>query len=399
MITVTRVRLARRRLDPALAPFAWSRAAIWAAAVLFAFWLQPDHTRAHGPTPGGFGYWYRLWANWDGAWFAQIAHHGYGTNAGTAAFYPLYTGLLAILGRVFAGQYIAAGIVLSLTAAAAAFVLLRRLTVLELGEDAARRATVALAIFPLSFFLQAVYSESLFLALAVGAFYAARRERWLVAAAAVALAFLTRPTALALWLALLVLAWRSPARTRALAYVAPTPIAFGLFPLLLKVQTGDALAFAHAESYWHRSVSAAGPLGGIYDGASAAAHGLHALFTTPTPPDWTYPANLTLPQVAAVNVEAFVWLVVFAVLTVVVWRALGTAYGLFAAVSLAIPLAEPWNVFPLFSLPRFGLVVFPFFMALALLGRTPRRATALVVVGATLLAVDVARWALWYWVA
>jgi hypothetical protein len=215
----------------------------------------------------------------------------------------------------------------------------------------------------------------------------------------VALAFLTRPTALALWLALLVLAWRSPLRTRALAAVAPTPVAFGLFPLLLHEQTGDALAFAHAETYWHRSISSAGPFGGIYDGANAAAHGLHALFTTPTPPDWTYPANLTLPQVAAVNVEAFLWFVVFVALTVVVWRTLGAAYGLFAAVSLAIPLAEPWNVFPLFSLPRFGLVIFPFFMALGLLARTPRRATLLVVVGVTLLAVDVARWALWYWVA
>jgi hypothetical protein len=100
-----------------------------------------------------------------------------------------------------------------------------------------------------------------------------------------------------------------------------------------------------------------------------------------------------------VNVEAFLWLLVFVALTIVAWRALGAAYGLFAAASLAIPLAEPWNVFPLFSLPRFGLVVFPFFIALALLARTPVRATALAVLGATLLAVDVARWALWYWVS
>ena len=393
------MRPAGRRLDPALAPFAWSRAAIWAAAILFAFWLRPDRPRLHGPTPGGSGYWYGLWANWDGAWFVQIAQHGYAAEGGTAAFYPLYPGLLAILGRAFGGAYVAAGIVLSLAAAAAAFVLLRRLTTLELGVENAHRATVALAVFPLSFFLQAVYSESLFLALVLGAFYAARRERWAFAAAAVALAFLTRPTALAVWAALLALAWQSPLRKRALALVAPTPIAFGLFPLLLQVHTGDALAFAHAETYWHRSVSSAGPFGGIYDGATAAAHGLHALFTTSTPADWTYPANLTLPQVAAVNVEAFLWLAVFVALTVVVWRTLGTAYGLFAVVSLAIPLAEPWNVFPLFSLPRFGLVIFPFFMALAVLAGTPRRATALAVIGATLLAVDVARWALWYWVA
>ena len=99
------------------------------------------------------------------------------------------------------------------------------------------------------------------------------------------------------------------------------------------------------------------------------------------------------------NVEGFAFLVLFLALTVVVWRRLGAAYGVFAALSLVLPLSEPWNVFPLYSLPRFGLVVFPFFMALAALARSPRRYAVLIVCSATLLAVDVARWALWRWVA
>jgi Mannosyltransferase (PIG-V) len=393
------VRVALRRLDPALVPFAWSRAAIWGLAAIVAASLSPDHPRAHGPTPGGHGYWYGLWANWDGAWFAQIAHHGYASGAGTPAFYPLYPALLAVLGRVFAGQYVVAGIVLALACAAVAFVLLRRLTALELGDEAASRATLALAIFPLSFFLQAVYSESLFLVLAIATFYAARKERWALAAAALALAFLTRPTAIALWIAALILAWRSPLRRRALELIVPTPLAFIAFPILLKHQTGDAFAFIHAEKYWHRHFSALGPLGGIIDGAKAAGHGVHAIIATSTPPDWTYPANLDLKETAAVNVEAFAWLVLFVVLAVVVWRALGAAYGAYAAVSLAIPLAEPWNVFPLFSLPRFGLVIFPFFMVLGLLARTRVRLTVLVACSTLLLAYLVGRWALWWWVA
>jgi hypothetical protein len=100
-----------------------------------------------------------------------------------------------------------------------------------------------------------------------------------------------------------------------------------------------------------------------------------------------------------VNVEAFAYLVLFLALTVFVWRRLGAAYGLFAAVGLALPLAEPWNVFPLFSLPRFGLVIFPFFMALGALTRNRRAYAAVLACSAILLAVDVARWALWYWVA
>jgi Mannosyltransferase (PIG-V) len=393
------VRVALRRLDPAIVPFAWSRAAIWGLAAAVAAWLAPDQPRAHGPTPGGHGYWYDLWANWDGAWFAQIAHHGYASGAGTPAFYPLFPALLAVLGRVFAGQYVFAGIVLALACAAFSFILLRRLTALELGDAAASRATLALAIFPLSFFLQAVYSESLFLLLAIATFYFARKERWTLTAAALALSFLTRPTAIALWIGALILAWRSPLRRRALEWIVPTPLAFLAFPILLEHQTGDAFAFIHAEKYWHRHFSALGPLGGIVDGAKAAGHGVHAIIATSTPPDWTYPANLDLKETAAVNVEAFAWLVLFIALTVVVWRVLGAAYGAYAAVSLAIPLAEPWNVFPLFSLPRFGLVIFPFFMVLGLLARTPRRQTVLVACSTLLLAYLVGRWSLWWWVA
>ena len=77
---------------------------------------------------------------------------------------------------------------------------------------------------------------------------------------------------------------------------------------------------------------------------------------------------------AAENVQALVFLVLFIVLTVVAWRRFGAPYGLFAAVSLAIPLSYPSSRWPLLSLPRFGLVIFPLFLALAALTRAPARA-------------------------
>jgi hypothetical protein len=386
--------------DPALEPFVWSRLAIWSAAIVFAFWLRPFDPPARGPAPGhGAGYALDLWANWDGAWFVQIARHSYATRDGAAAFYPLYTGLLALLGRAFGGRYVAAGVVLSLAAAAASFVLLRRLAALELGEDAARRATVLLAVFPLSFFLQAVYSESIFLALAVGAFLAARTGRWTLAGAAAAAAFLARPAAVALWAGLLVLAWQAPRRGRALSRIGPAPLAFALFPLLLWLQVGDPLAFARAERYWHREPSPLGPLGGVADGAAAAARGLRDLVAPHQASNWVFPANLDVRHAAAVNVQGFLFLVVFLVLTVLVWRRLGAAYGTFAALALALPLAAPWSVLPLMSLPRFGLVVFPFYLVLADLACTPRRYAAIVACSVLVLALDLARWSLWGWVA
>ena len=68
-------------------------------------------------------------------------------------------------------------------------------------------------------------------------------------------------------------------------------------------------------------------------------------------------------------------------------------------ISIAIPLSVPSSRWPLLSLPRFGLVVFPLFLALAVIGRRPRVHTAIVTVGALLLGVVTVQWALWQWVA
>ena len=70
--------------------------------------------------------------------------------------------------------------------------LLYRLVSLELGRPLARPALLLLAVFPAALFFGAPYAESLFLLLAVGAFYAARTDRWAWAGACAAGAAATR---------------------------------------------------------------------------------------------------------------------------------------------------------------------------------------------------------------
>jgi hypothetical protein len=53
----------------------------------------------------------------------------------------------------------------------------------------------------------------------------------------------------------------------------------------------------------------------------------------------------------------------------------------------------------LYSFPRLALAAFPCLVALAVLGRDRRVNVVVVAVLCTALAVDVVRWALWYWVA
>src|SRR5207248_290561 len=159
----------------------------------------------------------------------------------------------------------------------AAFFLLHRLAEERLGVDGARRAVLYLAVFPLSLFLLAVYSESLFLLLALAAFVLAERDRWLPAWTATGLAILTRIAGVALLPALVLLAWRSPDRRRALAGIAIPAALFAAYPAYLAAKTGDGWSLLHSQGLWHRHFSAAGPLGGIWDGLRSGWAGIEQL--------------------------------------------------------------------------------------------------------------------------
>ncbi len=386
--------------------FVWSRVAIWAAALFSFFTFQPNrHPLAFvwddPKLTHELGAFTDVWARWDSVWFLRIAHHGYvSPSHADAPFYPLYPAALAGLGRVFASHYVVAGIVLSLAASLAAFHLLHRIADERLGADSARRAVLYLAVFPMSFFLIAVYSESVFLLLSLAAFVLAERGRWAGAWAATALAMLTRAAGFALLPPMLLLAWKSDRRRQALAGVAIPLAGFALYPIYLAWKTGDGWAFKNSETLWHRHFSAAGPLGGIWDGLRAAWAGIEQLASgSHTHAYWT-PVQDTDPiRVATINLEAFAFLALFLFLTVVAWRRLGAAYGLFAAASLAIPLSAPSSTWPLLSMPRFGLAIFPLFLALAIVGGRPRVHTAIVATSGILLGVATAQWALWQWVA
>jgi hypothetical protein len=374
-----------RAWNPAPEIFLWTRAAIWAAA-LFAFFVfvpnrHPRAARWDDPSlTHDLGAFTDVWARWDSVWFLRIAEHGYDAASGAAsAFYPLYPATVAGLGRALFGHYVLAGILISLAAALAAFLLLYRLAEERLGAEGARRAVLYLAVFPFALFLQAVYSESLYLFLTLAAFALAERRRFLAAGGVTGLA---------------------RDRVRALASLAIAPVLFAAYPLYLWQAEGDPWAFLHAQRIWSRHLSPAGPLGGIWDGLRAGWAGVEQLASgSHTHAYWAPVQNTDPIRAATINLENLAFLVLFLVLTVLVWRRFGAPYGLFAAISLAIPLSVPSERWPLLSMPRFGLTIFPFFLALASIGGRPRAHTAILAVSSLLLGVAVVQWALWQWVA
>ena len=392
--------------SPAVEIFLWSRAAIWLAAA-FAFLVfepnrHPEAARWDDPSvTRDLGSFTDIWARWDSIFFLRVAEHGYDhVSRSATAFFPLYPAAVGVLGRIFFGHYLLAGIVVSLAACLASFVLLYLIAETWLGAEGARRTVLYLAVFPMALFLQAVYSESLYLLLTLAAFWYAERKRFLAAGIIAGLALLTRPTAVALLPALALLAWRLPNRRAALARLGAAPAMFALYPLLLWAQRGDPFAFLNAQGIWSRRLSPVGPLGGIWNGLRAGWAAVRQLASgSHTHTYWPAVGGTDPMRVAAVNLECLAALVLFVFLTVVAWRRFGAPYGLFSALSLAIPLSVPSDRWPLLSLPRFGLVIFPLFLALAAIGGRPRAHTAIVSISSLLLGVAVVQWALWQWVA
>ena len=359
---------------------------MWFAAIFALLVFEPNRhpeaDRWDSPRLHELGYGIDVWARWDSDWYLRVAEDGYsGTPSSTPAFFPLYPGLVALLGRLLAGHYVLAGVLLSLCACAVAFVLLHRLARERLGDEGARRAVLYLAIFPTTLFLQAVYSESLYLALVLAAFLLAERGRFLGAGAVAGLAMLTRPVGIALLPALALLAWRAEDRRRALLRLAVSVPIAAAYPILLAAWIGEPFAFLRAQDgIWQRDFSWAGPLGGLWNGFSV-------LFADRPERD------------LALNLEQLGFTLTFLALAVAAWRRFGAPYGLFALVSLAIPLSFPSDRWPLLSMSRFGLVLFPLLLVLAALGARPRLHSALTAVSAALLGVAVVQWALWQWVA
>ena len=141
-----------------------------------------------------------MWQRFDSGFYLGIAINGY-WSASTLhtysnwAFFPLYPMLIYIFGHLFGGSidtYRLAGLFISNIAGLIAVIYLYVMARREFGSQVASRTIIFLALFPTSFYLSAVYSESLFLACTIACIYYTRIHRWWLAGFCGGLAALTR---------------------------------------------------------------------------------------------------------------------------------------------------------------------------------------------------------------
>ncbi len=369
-------------------PVAVTRGVLLTVALLASALLPRDQGQ------GKFDYsphaWINVWSRWDALWYLGIAEHGYqnqpGPGAGEGAsytdvaFFPLYPALVKIVSLVFgqhpsAGRILAAGIVVANLALLVVIGYLVALVRLDFDKATAARAGLYLLVFPSSLFLSAVYTESLFLAFTIAAFYHARRQQWWIVGALGAAAALTRLNGLLLVvpLAYEYLAQRRfhPSSIRAdILALGLIPAGFAAYPLYLGWRFGDPLAFARAQAAWGRA---------------------------PVPP-WEMlreffngPLVIYGPHHSLLDLG---FTVLFLALSVAAWRLTRPSYALFSSLTLLLTVSS----LTLVSQMRFGLALFPTFMVLALAGRCPWFDRAYVIAATALGSLFMAMFALWYWV-
>lgn len=283
------------------------------------------------------------WANFDGIHYLNIAHYGY-TNQ--ARFFPLFPLVLKTTSASLVVSIILVTIIFFL-----ALYFFQKLIVLDFSNQIAKKSFIYLLFFPTSFFFVSIYSEGLFLLLAILSFYCARKDKWLLAIICAMLLMTTRFVGIAILPALLyefVTNKKNKLLKLALFLIAPLGIiAYSLFNLYK----------------WHNFFYFIAAQGGLGNNRTVSQivlfpqtifRYLKILSTVPISYEW----GVALLELASFLVAMF--LLYFA------WKKkIRTSYLIYAFINFAIIIST--GTFS--ALPRYVLTIFPIFIALAIIQR------------------------------
>lgn len=295
--------------------------------------------------PGG---WLAMWQRFDANWYISIAENGYGGIPGDDHFPPLFPVLIRLAQPVFGSTFLA-GLFISHLATLYALKLLYDVFFEWGGNPTAKRTLLFMLIYPTSFFLFSVYTESLFLVTVLLSIRSMRIRSWAWAGFWTFCAILTRLQGAALLLPMLYLMWmdrpflRKPAHWIGLLL----PAAGGLFYLYLRSQQVSDGVLPFVEAEWHAQL---------------------------VPPWETYwYAIRTLASGIFTFIDVLNWAVVtlFIILLISGWRKIPLEYNLYTTGSLLIMLIRIVETQPLISMSRYSLTLFPAFYVLGLAGENP----------------------------
>jgi hypothetical protein len=330
-----------------------------------------------------------MWYRWDAGFYTTIATYGYDwvneqRPTSDMAFFPLYPSLVHVASGLTAEGCLLAdywstcatigGVIVSNLALFGALVVMFYLVKHHHDKRTAWQAVALLLVSPISIYLSGVYTEALFLFLTLAVFLLLAKDRFLFAVAVGVLACLTRPVGIALYPALLWMAWHSAPEKRNLRLISAQvlPIVFVGYILGMGLSVGEPLAYFQANaSIWERTA------GSFLDGFTV-------YLTSDSIALWGWhPSWLDLGMTF-----------LFLALAVVIIRR-NVAWGLFTAVALIIPISSG----TLSAMPRYGLVIFSFYIVLATLSQKLWQKVILYSVSIGLAVLMIVQFVRWKWIA
>lgn len=321
----------------------------WVAVTLFAYY----RVAKYGVTPT-FPYYnslliktdavHAVWGHFDGVHYLKLAEVGY-VDIGTQAFFPVYPLLIHGVHITTGLPYITAGRVVSYVSLVFAF-----LCLFYLFQNNAWRIMIPLLVFPTSFFLAGIYTESLFLFETLLFFLLLRKKYFFAAALVAGIASGTRIVGSMLMLSLAIELWQSfkkaPTSKRPTQLITYTCyLILSISGLLAYVyflwqRFGDPIMFIHVQSMF-----GSGRTNGQMIFLPQVAYRYLRIFMTVRP-------------VSFVLVRAVFEFVVFSLFGYVlcrVWRRIPLSWSVYCLMSLLLPALSG----TLSSIPRYSLVIFP----------------------------------------
>jgi len=283
------------------------------------------------------------WANFDGEHYLSIAKNGYGN--GEQSFFPLYPVLIRILGR---------NIWAALLISHASF-LLGLLGLYKLTKS--KMVILLLLTFPTAFYFASVYTESLFFCLVVWSFYLFKSKKILGGVVLGSLSSLTR-------------------------VIGIIPLGLLSYMVYSKYKWGDYLAFFHSAKGFGEQRS---------DHLILLPQVFYRYIVKIIPSlTWSY-----FPVVFTTFLELTL-AILFLTVIVFAFRKIKFEYWLYLTLGYLIPtLSGSFS-----SLPRYVLVLFPFYLIIAKLMAKSRIAPfAFLVISAILQMVSFSLFARGYWLS
>jgi len=208
----------------ALLAFAGISAVLTAVVTIGSTTAGPTLPYLDGPV------WLDGWSEGDSGWYYGIATYGYFYNPGeqsSIAFFPSYPLAVRGVGDLIGGDYQIAGSLIGVLAGAAAVVLFAQWVWQRLPRGGAITAIAVMMVYPYAFFLYgAMYSDSLFLLTAVGAFVLLERRYYWLAGLVGVVATAGRPVGVAVAIGLVI----RMLEMRAEATLAARPVEYSADP-------------------------------------------------------------------------------------------------------------------------------------------------------------------------